>query len=371
MKSTVFVITPFGADFLALFDELKATFYDQYEFTNAGDMDNQQSILKDIVTGISSADVIIADLTGNNPNVFYELGLAHAMNKKVIIITQDIDDLPFDIKSYRAFQYSMQFNKISELKEELKKNLDGAIDGTVAYGNPVYDFLPDYNPKRVSPDKLATHPREQNDDKDSSKFPVCSNQDASENDEDRGLLDFIGDINQSTEEMMNEINLMGEEISSMGESIGEASSGIERHSGKAGNHDISFIRKICRNVAIPINDMSNKITNHVEIIIQKWSIIENSYLLMLDNERFDVESNKEDIQKSMHTLHEMQKAIKESNDQINTFDMEMKMVSGYERTLTKAVTNLSTSLNKYVQATDTMASSIDRIISKIQTVIGE
>ena len=120
-KPNVFVITPFSDEYLALFDELKNYFKDDYEFLNAKDMDNEQNILKDVLVGINNADVIIADLTGLNANVFYEFGLAHALNKKVIIITQHIEELPFDIKSYRAFQYSMLFNKIPELKVALKK----------------------------------------------------------------------------------------------------------------------------------------------------------------------------------------------------------------------------------------------------------
>lgn len=78
-KQKVFVITPFNDDFLALYKELRRTFEENFDFTNAGDLDNQQNILQDIVEGIYQAEVIIADLTGLNANVFYELGLAHAM----------------------------------------------------------------------------------------------------------------------------------------------------------------------------------------------------------------------------------------------------------------------------------------------------
>ena len=108
MKPKVFVISPFSNDFTALYEELKEQFKEQYAFYRADDLDTQQNILKDIVMGINNADIIIADLTGLNPNVFYELGLAHAMNKKVIIITQSIEDLPFDIKSYKVNEYSLQ-----------------------------------------------------------------------------------------------------------------------------------------------------------------------------------------------------------------------------------------------------------------------
>ena len=62
-KPKVFVITPFNEDFLALYDELKRNFREDFDFTNAGDLDNQQNILQDIVEGIHQANVIIADLT--------------------------------------------------------------------------------------------------------------------------------------------------------------------------------------------------------------------------------------------------------------------------------------------------------------------
>ena len=48
-KSRVFVITPFDEDYLALYDELKKSFEEEFDFTNAGDLDNQQNILQDIV----------------------------------------------------------------------------------------------------------------------------------------------------------------------------------------------------------------------------------------------------------------------------------------------------------------------------------
>ena len=108
-KPIVFVIMPFKENFHALYTELEKVFGNEYKFTNAGDLDNQTNILRDIVMGIANADVVIADLTGSNANVFYELGLAHTMNKKVIIITQSLGELPFDIISYRAIEYSMLF----------------------------------------------------------------------------------------------------------------------------------------------------------------------------------------------------------------------------------------------------------------------
>lgn len=361
MRHVVFVITPFGDDFIALFNELKEHFKEKYEFINAGDMDNQQSILKDIVVGISSADIIVADLTGNNPNVFYELGLAHAMNKKVIIITQAIDDLPFDIKSYRAFQYSMLFYKMPELKDELQKNLDGAIDGTVGFGNPVYDFLPNYNPKQTSI----------NEDKTSNTNTDSKSEEVTEYDNDAGILDYIDIIQTSSEAMLNEINSMGEEMSEMSDSVSDASSEINRVKAQSGNVDPSFARKVCRKLGQPIGVFSDRLNGHVDIILEKWNSIENSYLLTLDSQLMNSSENKNSIKDSISSLKGMQSSISDSDKQIELFIREVKQVQGYERTLNKATNSLIMSLERYMQATSQMSSSIDRIIAKSIIVLGE
>src|ERR1700726_3375113 len=65
-----------------------------------------ESILSRIYNQISKADLIVADMTGRNPNVFYETGYAHALNKKVILLTQAADDIPFDLKHYPHIVYS-------------------------------------------------------------------------------------------------------------------------------------------------------------------------------------------------------------------------------------------------------------------------
>lgn len=64
-------------------------------------------ILEKIADDIRGADVLIADCTGRNPNVFYELGMAHALQKRVILITaDDIRDAPTDIRSFEFVHYA-------------------------------------------------------------------------------------------------------------------------------------------------------------------------------------------------------------------------------------------------------------------------
>lgn len=79
-----------------------------------------ESILDRIYNQISKSDLIVADMTGRNPNVFYETGYAHALGKRVVLITKDSDDIPFDLKHYSHIVYG---GSISDLKEKLQEHV--------------------------------------------------------------------------------------------------------------------------------------------------------------------------------------------------------------------------------------------------------
>ena len=90
----------------------------------ADDIFKPGSILADIVDAIRTADYIIADLTRQNPNVYYELGFAHALNKPVILLTSDISTLPFDVKQQRVIEYTDTASGAAELRDTLRKYMD-------------------------------------------------------------------------------------------------------------------------------------------------------------------------------------------------------------------------------------------------------
>ena len=106
----------------------------------ADDIESQQNILRDILEKIVRSDLIVADLTTANPNVFYELGIAHALQKPVILLTQSIADVPFDLKTYRLLEYSTHFAQIEKAKEQLSSYAKGFAQGTIKFGSPVTDF---------------------------------------------------------------------------------------------------------------------------------------------------------------------------------------------------------------------------------------
>src|SRR5207245_10073274 len=64
-------------------------------------------IIDQIWSGINSARVLVAELTTRNANVFYELGLAHALRKPVVLVSSSEQDVPFDIRHVRVIYYDM------------------------------------------------------------------------------------------------------------------------------------------------------------------------------------------------------------------------------------------------------------------------
>jgi len=101
------------------------------------------SINREIVSSIYMVDAVIADLTGNNPNVFYELGIAHCMGNKTVMITQDIAGAPFDVSAYRLIRYDATPEGLAALRSELTGAVLEILAGRVHQAsNPVEDFVP-------------------------------------------------------------------------------------------------------------------------------------------------------------------------------------------------------------------------------------
>jgi hypothetical protein len=89
----------------------------------ADDFFTTGSIMTDIWSAINRAEFIIADCTGRNPNVFYEIGLAHARAKDTILLTQTIDDVPFDLRHLRVIVYDLTPQGRWKLEENLMKTI--------------------------------------------------------------------------------------------------------------------------------------------------------------------------------------------------------------------------------------------------------
>jgi len=94
------------------------------------------SVTNTIIRKVYESDLVIANLTGNNPNVMYEVALRHASAKPIIHITENIRELPFDISDQRTIPYVDDIAGAYQLKKELQEMLNG-IDYLKPAINPI------------------------------------------------------------------------------------------------------------------------------------------------------------------------------------------------------------------------------------------
>ena len=141
----VFVIMPFDSEFDAVYrDLIKDPLEDAgYRVSRADDPSRDsvfyENIYDQIVQSLWDADYIIADLTGSNSNVTYELGIAHTLNKRTLQISQSLD-LMFDIKSQNVIPYIVEGDQPSGLSEKLLSAIERAEQGNYVFSNMVSSF---------------------------------------------------------------------------------------------------------------------------------------------------------------------------------------------------------------------------------------
>jgi hypothetical protein len=126
-KPFVFVLMPFSSDFD---DTYRLAIKPACERAGAyAERVDEQifegSILQRIFNQIAKADIIVSDLTDRNANVFYETGYAHALGKRTLLLTKNVDEIPFDLKHFPHIVYG---GRLSELLNNLEKKVRWYIE---------------------------------------------------------------------------------------------------------------------------------------------------------------------------------------------------------------------------------------------------
>lgn len=127
-----FVVMQFGEHYDTVYrDVIQRVANDAgYKAHRADDVYGPGLILADIIRDIVESDLVIADITPKNPNVFYELGYAHALGKPTIPLSErGPDRLPFDVSGYRCIFYDNTIKGENELEAALKRHLDAIRGG--------------------------------------------------------------------------------------------------------------------------------------------------------------------------------------------------------------------------------------------------
>lgn len=128
---TAFMVMQFSPPFDGLFEDaiMPVAKTAGIHVEKADDTYGPGFVISDIMRRIDESDIVIADITPNNPNVFYEVGYAHAIKKPVILLAEKGKALPFDVSSYRTLFYENTISGKSRFQEGLRRHIEAILDG--------------------------------------------------------------------------------------------------------------------------------------------------------------------------------------------------------------------------------------------------
>jgi hypothetical protein len=130
---TCFVAMPFSTKFLKVYDNYIKPAVEAVGLTPVRvdkNFSSSSPILSNILNGITRSTLVIADLTDGNSNVFYEVGLAHSVKRdsQVVLLAQDINLIPFDLRQIRCYPYEIKNNRFSPYKAHFAKFLSDVLE---------------------------------------------------------------------------------------------------------------------------------------------------------------------------------------------------------------------------------------------------
>jgi len=130
-KPDIFVMMEFSEPYDTLYKEVIIPICEEVGLNviRADDVFSEHGVvLQDIVKSIIESEIIIAEITPSNQNVFYELGYAHALKKPAILLAEKGKKLPFDIQGYRTLFYENSIKGKKAIMENLNKYLKAILN---------------------------------------------------------------------------------------------------------------------------------------------------------------------------------------------------------------------------------------------------
>ena len=361
-KPKAFVIMPFDTEARPVYEDFIHPTLDNlgFDVSRADDLLDQRNILRNILSSIESADLLVADLTDSNSNVYYELGLAHALRKPVILLGQDIEEIPFDIRSYRLIIYDSHFARIKDAINDLEECARGFLTGEVTFGNPVADFLGLEVEGRRSLRGATNLARKAN------------------TTDDRGLLDHADDLDTSYNELTTILEELGERTQRIGGLTETAAKKIEDAASQGGAPGRNRLRKVARELAKHLEEYREFMSDANDRYDTAASETESSLDFMLEfiglSAKDDPEGVKERLDSELAVLSDVLAASRDGRQAFLSLYTTMTKVPPLERHLRRAITSAAAEVQRMADNIGQTEAAISRGIQvgeRIRSGIGD
>ena len=344
-----FVIMPFDEELSDIYSSVvRPTILEcGLDVRRADDLGTYQNVIGDIVTGINDASIIIADLTKvqgqYNANVYYELGLAHALNKPVILLAQRTDHVPFDLAAYRLITYSTHYKHMETALNELRLAIRSFVAGDLVLGSPISDHLR----KEVElPEPTGSITRS-----DSREELV----EPDERKDEPGLYDLFAEA----EERMNQMNV---DVNSMADRIGALSRGMKTSLDKIqGSKSTSAKRRAIREFASEVDDVANGLDSDVSRYRSHITVFRDSLERAIQGVDIGQVGNLEALKELEPTFAVLEAQIEYGLNSTYQLRASWRNMANFEVNLTRAGKHLVGSLDHVIDAFGQHKTTIGRL----------
>lgn len=357
-----FVIMSFGdAEMDSVFTDIIKPSLEELGFTvtRADLSSNQTQILSDIVKSIASADLIIADVTGLNGNVMYELGLAHAMGRPTMMLTQDLEELPFDLRSYRTTQYSTHFTEAPKLAENVKAVGAGVASNSLEFSNPVRDFTPDFFGVAQS----GASPTADNSQKEDSPEDDAT--------DDRGYLDYAIEFSEAREDLQALATDLSSATEEIGERVTRATEEIQRITTQLGPKAAPTARQAMRRIADDFDEYAEKMETANIPLDAAVRRLGNSASGMAATRTASTEEERTRIRDEITSMKTAEDTFATTFGQIGGFADTLTGIPQMEQSLNRATKRAAKATAETAQIMDIARSEMARARALLESRLGD
>ena len=359
-KPLAFILMPFDSEYDDVYTDLIVVPLTTVGFRvrRADSLLNQRNILQEVVVGIADADLIVADVTGLNPNVMYELGLAHALGKRTIMITQSIEQLPFDLRTYKGNEYSVNFKEAGKLVALLESIGSAVLAGEADFSNPVQDFAPTALPGTA---QVQTGPR-----------PRASNTSGSDDaedddggdrdDEDEGLLEGLARLQDAGARTQSVTEAIGAETVAIGEKFTAGGAKLDRIRKNLGpdrglQPSLVAMREIAKDLdayADTISPLNGDLREALKDVVLGANVVARRRVI---NDDDDLQT----IKGELESLDTLSTTLVESYFSISGFSSTIAALPAMESHLTRASRHAAKVVAETAEILETAQADIDRV----------
>ena len=348
--SSAFVLMPFDEGFDPVYWEFIKPVLESAGMvvSRADNIESQQNILRDVMGGIGGSDLIIADLTSSNSNVYYELGVAHASRKPVIHLTQSLEEVPFDLRSYRLIEYSTHFSKIEEAREKLRNYAEAFLRGELLIGSPVTDFYPGSEGPILSNDRGS--PRED------------ARANGSADQEELGFLDHIVQITDGYQQLAQITESVSNRTATLAGDLNDATQEINRINANKSDSSAKAAQAVARRLADkmdPFNTALNSSNKEFAEVLEKTE----------DNLEFVVSLQVEQLGATDPNLFEQLQPLRDLLEQLGNAREAVTGMADSMDTMPRMERRLNREVTRGAQELFSMRGNLDRLLASISRAL--